>query len=285
MHGLLFVTWEKYISERFGHQLLQTYRIFIGETAATAPLVSRVYSDEVFIIGVQALCRLTGLNVNTILHEYGRYFITNGLTSHLCAYLLTRVQSGRDLLLIMREGHAQMRRTSDGLTPPLFSYETSTVHPKGLVLLYDSPRKLCSVLLGAIEGAGERYGEQVNIIERSCMRYGASICRFEASFQTPVTSHLRQRELEELHARRKEKQLLADFVLTQLPYQQGTTLTELQLQLRLGTTAAHPERFRPHLILEALRHLQHAGLVASTANQPGDTLANRRYWRAPTIAT
>jgi hypothetical protein len=25
-----------------------------------------------------------------------------------------------------------------------------------------------------------------------------------------------------------------------------------------------------------------AGLVASTANQPGDHLANRRYWRAPT---
>jgi len=280
MHGLIFVTWEKYIAERFGNQTFQTYRAFIGETTATAPLASRVYSDELFIAGLHILCRLTGINANTLLHEYGRYFIINGLTSHLCAYFLTRVHSGRDLLLIMREGHAQMRRTADGLTPPLFSYETSSAHPKDLVLLYDSPRKLCSVLRGAIEGAGERYGEKVGIIERSCMRYGASICRFEVSFQTAITPQREKAESAEFHIRRKEKQLLADFVLTHLPYQQGTTLAELQLQLR--ATVAHSEMFRPHLILEALRHHQYAGLVASTANQPGDTLAIRRYWRAPT---
>ncbi len=28
--------------------------------------------------------------------------------------------------------------------------------------------------------------------------------------------------------------------------------------------------------------LQHAGLVASTANQPEDDLYRRRYWRVPT---
>ncbi len=281
MHGLIFVTWEKYIAERFGQQLFQTYRASIGETTTTAPLASLIYSDETFIVGVQSLCSLTGLHANTVLHEYGRYFIINGLTSHLCAYFLTRVHSGRDLLLIMREGHAQMRRTPDGLTPPLFSYETSFVHPNGLVLLYDSPRKLCSILLGAIEGAGERYGEKVNIIERSCMRYGARVCRFEVSFQVPITTQQGNTDAKEIQMRRKEKQLLADFILTQLPYQEGTTLTELRL--RLGTTAAHPARFRPHLVLEALQHLQYAGLVASTANQPGDAFTVRRYWRAPTI--
>jgi len=34
-------------------------------------------------------------------------------------------------------------------------------------------------------------------------------------------------------------------------------------------------------LLKALRHLQYAGLVASTANQPGDNLTQRRYWQAP----
>jgi hypothetical protein len=32
MHGLIFVTWEKYLAERFGQALLHTYRSSIQET-------------------------------------------------------------------------------------------------------------------------------------------------------------------------------------------------------------------------------------------------------------
>lgn len=280
MHGLLFVTWERYVAERFGQPIFQVYRDSIGETMETAPIANRVYSDETFVARVQTLCGLIGEDPDTIFREYGRYFIINGLTGYLCAYFLLQVHSGRDLLLAMREGHAQMRRMPDGLTPPLFNYETSTTHTQNLVLLYDSPRKLCSILLGAIEGAGERYGERANVIERSCMRYGAPLCRFEISFQPLNTFRQESGEGEEFYIHHQEKQLLAESVLLQLPYQKGSTLAELQMRLEKG--AAHPEQLRPHLIVEALRHLQYAGLVASTANQPGDTLVNRLYWRTPT---
>src|SRR5437763_9132868 len=101
MHGLIFVTWEKYLAERFGDGLLSRYRSAIGETPASAPLCTHVYSDETMLAGVGAACKLTGLPADTLLREYGRYFMLNGLTRHLCAYLLTRVQSGRDLLLTM----------------------------------------------------------------------------------------------------------------------------------------------------------------------------------------
>ena len=50
-----------------------------------------------------------------LLREYGRYFLTNELTSHRCIYLLGSVQSGQELLLTMRKAHAQMRRAPDGL--------------------------------------------------------------------------------------------------------------------------------------------------------------------------
>src|SRR5438094_6488978 len=158
MHGLIFVTWEKYLSERFGASLLYKYRAAIGETPAQSPLASRVYNDETLLAGVGAACKLTGLPADVLLQEYGRYFMLNGLTSHLCAYLLAQVHSGRDLLLTMRKAHAQMRRTPDELAPPLFSYEAISADPSEFALIYDSPRKLCAVLLGAIECAAERYG-------------------------------------------------------------------------------------------------------------------------------
>ena len=181
MHGLIFVTWEKYLTERFGSSFLHAYREAIGETPATAPLVSRVYDDAVLLAGVGAASQLAHFPVDTLLREYGHYFMINGLTSHLCSYLLTQVHSGYDLLLLMRKAHAQMRRT-DGLTPPVFGYEALSTYANGLVLIYNNHRQLCPVLYGAIEGAAERYGEKVQIIERACMKRGAAECRFEIYF-------------------------------------------------------------------------------------------------------
>lgn len=280
MHGLIFVTWEKYLSERFGGSLLNEYRVAIGETPANSPLASRVYDDDTLLAGVDAACKLTRLPASTILQEYGRYFMINGLTSHLCAYLLSQVQSGRDLLLTMHAAHAQMRRTPDGLTPPLFGYEAISSNPNGLTLIYDSPRQLCSVLWGAIEGAAERYGERVQILKRTCMKRGASLCRFEVTFFRPASSPLWRQETPEQVAKRNAQQQLANLVLEALPDYDGSTLIELQAVLQHRQVS--PNQIRPSVVLEALRHLIHAGLVASTANQPGDDLARRRYWRAPT---
>jgi hypothetical protein len=280
MHGLIFVTWEKYLSDRFGSSLLHQYRQAIGETAASAPLASRVYDDATLLAGVGAACQLTDLPADTLLQEYGRYFMLNGLTSHLCAYLLTQVHSGRELLLTMRTAHTQMRRTPDELTPPLFGYEPLPRNADGFVLIYTSPRKICPVLRGAIEGAAKRYGEQVQIVERTCMKQGADACRFEVIFSSLPSQPLQPAETPEQRARRLTQQQLADHVLSILPNEDGVTLGELHAFLQRGSI--NPQEFRPSVLLEALRHLQFVGLVASSANQPGDDLTHRRYWRAPT---
>ena len=279
MHGLIFVTWEKYLAERFGSSFLNAYREAIGETPATAPLASRIYDDAVLLAGVGAASRLAHFPVDTLLREYGRYFIINELTSHLCSYLLTQAHSGYDLLLLMRKAHAQMRHT-DGLTPPVFSYEALSTYANGLVLAYDNHRQLCPVLYGAIEGAAERYGEKVQIIERACMKRGAAECRFEIYFSADPNSGALYMETPEQSVRRKIRRQLADMVLSALPDQNGVTLMDLQkIMLHWQVNPAH---LRPSVLLEALKHLQHAGLVASSANQPGDDLARRRYWRVPT---
>jgi Haem-NO-binding len=280
MQGIIFVTWEKFLAERFGISLLNTYRAAIGQTPATSPLVSKVYNDETLLAGVGAACKLTGLSADMMLREYGRYFMINGLTSHLCAYLLTQVHNGRELLLTMSDAHAQMRRTADGLTPPLFEYEVISSDLNTLALVYDSPRKLCSVLLGAIEGAAERYGEKVKVVERTCMKRGAPVCRFEMRFFPPPSMQQAQLVTPMQQARRRTQQQLADLVLSALPDVDGVTLSEVQETLQRWQT--HPSHLRPSILLEALQHLVHAGLASSTANQPGDNLTLRRYWRAPT---
>ncbi len=280
MHGLIFVTWEKYLCERYSGTVLKHYREEIGETAATSPLASRTYGDEVLLKGVEVACKLTGTSLDTMLWEYGRYFMLNGLTSHLCAYLLTRVDNGRDLVLMMRKAHAQMRRLPDGLTPPLFKYEVHSPSPHEVSLVYDSPRKLCALVWGAVEGAAQRYGQRVQVVEVSCMKRGASACCFNLRFSPPTSKPLELLETPEQIAKRTNQQQLANLLLSVLPTEYGLTLMELRGHLRVWEMK--PEQSRPALLLEGLRLLQHVGLVSSTANQPGDNLSNRRYWRTPT---
>lgn len=276
MHGLIFVTWEGFLAESFGSTFLNTYRAAIGETARTAPLATRMYDDATLLAGVGAACQLTNLSVDAILRLYGRYFIANGLTSHRCAYLLNQVSSGRDLLLAMRKSHGQMRLSPDSITPPLFEYEAISLTFSGFVIVYKSERKLCSLLVGAIEGAAIRYGEQVQIVEQSCMNKGAPACRFEVLFSPRSSQQLETPQQEE---QRKQKQVFANQVLAVLPFSSGYTLLEVQ-QIMQRQRKTSPEYLRPSFILEALQSLQHAGIVASTGSA-GDPMNVRRYWRVP----
>ncbi|HEX3642247.1 MAG TPA: heme NO-binding domain-containing protein [Ktedonobacteraceae bacterium] len=279
MHGLIFVTWEKYLSDRFGSSLLTSYRAKIGETPATAPHANHVYDDAILLAGVSAACELTGNPADILLREYGRYFIINGLTSYLCAFLLKQIHHAKDLLLTMNSAHAQLRRTPDTLTPPLFHYQVNSSNPNQLVLIYDSPRKLCSVLLGAIEGAAERYGEQVRVVERACMHQGHAACRFEISF-FPSSRAYGNLETAEQLAHQRGKEDFAKLLLRFLPDTDGITLADLQKILQQQRRVP-PNYLRPSKLVEALQQLQHVGLVSSTANLR-DFLMERRYWRTPT---
>jgi hypothetical protein len=111
------------------------------------------------------------------------------------------------------------------------------------------------------------------------MKRGAPVCRFELHFSSPVSQPLAYLETPEQIARRRNQQQLANLVLSVLPDRNGATLVDVQELLR--PWQLRPDQLRPRALLEALQHLQHAGLVATTAAQPGDDLAHRRYWRAP----
>lgn len=274
MHGLIFVTWEKYLQERFEGAIFSEYRERLGLNATNSPLAVRTYDDALLLKGVGTAHEITRVAVDTLLEEYGRYFIVNGLTRHRCAYLLSQVHNGRDLLLAMRDAHEQMKQLPDGLTPPLFEYRLHPRDPQTMLLIYDSERQLCPLLLGAIYGAADYYGEQVSVSEQTCMRRGDQVCTFAIRFSGGRSA---EADTPEMQAHRKEQQIYADLVYALLPTQHGLTLAEIQAQLQ--QRGASKQQRRPAIILQALTQLHHAGLVASSANEPGDDFAHRRYWR------
>jgi hypothetical protein len=148
------------------------------------------------------------------------------------------------------------------------------------VLIYDNHRHLCPVLWGAIKGAADLYHEKAHIVEQTCMRQGAPTCRFKVAFS--LSREKKPYIDAQLAAHNFAKRQFADLVLSIVPVSHGITLIELLGMMKQYYRDSSPLQLRPSTLLEALHHLQHAGLVASTVNQPGDTLMTRRYWRVPT---
>lgn len=293
MKGIIFVVWEKYLNERFGEKFLEQYRQSLGEGKDNLPLTGRTYPDEMLVKGLQIANKMSLLSEDRLMFEYGRYFMLNGLVEYLCGYLLAQAWNGYDLLLLMRDAHAQMRRTPDGVMPPLFSYEVLSQDHNHMILTYDSQRKLCSLLEGAIHGAAERFGEKAYTKELTCMKRGAPVCRMEVRFTGESWAKRATPEIIEREKERLSKQGLTNLLLQILPRneQSAMGLNDIKLALDQHRGPYFPEIYKQQRHLEqlhisqvytSLAKLQQLGLVASTINSKDDTFLNRRYWLAPT---
>lgn len=293
MKGIIFVVWEKYLNERFGSKFLELYRQSLGEGTDNLPIIGRTYPDETLVRGLGLANKMSHLSEDRLLFEYGRYFILNELVEYLCGDLLAQAQNGYDLLLLMRDAHAQMRRPSDGTMPPLFSYDVLSQDHNHIILSYDSQRQLCSLLEGAIHGAAERFGEKAHTQELMCMKRGAPVCRMEIRFTGNPRAKRVTPEIIEREKRRLSRQRLANLLLQVLPRnaQNAMDLNGIKLALdqhqgpyfpETYKTQRHPGQLHISQVYTSLTKLHQLGLVASTINSNDDTLLNRRYWLVPT---
>lgn len=293
MKGIIFVVWEKYLKDRFGTEFLERYRKEMGESAENLPKTGQTYPDKLLVDGLKLASRASFLSEDRLMVEYGRYFMLNGLVEYLCGYLLAQSWNGYDLLLQMRDAHAQMRRTPDGLTPPLFEYDVLSDDHTHMILTYDSSRQLCSLLEGCIYGAAERFGEQARVRTLSCQKRGDAVCRLEVKFEGESWAKRATPQMIEQEKKRLSNQGLSHLMLTTLPHdaKSAMTLTDIKRAADQHQGPYFPEIYqkRPELpslrvshIYTALARLQQVGLVSSTVNQPGDTFETRRYWRSPT---
>lgn len=293
MKGIIFVVWEKYLTDRFGTDFIDTYRKNIDEPIDQLPVSGRTYPDALLVKGLQTASKITFFSEDRLMFEYGRYFMVNGLVEYLCGYLLAQAWNAADLLLLMRDAHAQMRRTPDGLEPPLFAYKVLAEDHSHMMLTYDSKRKLCSLLEGCIHGSADRFGEKAYTREHSCMKRGGAVCRFEVRFEGESWAKRATPQMIEQEKQRLSKQGLSNLVLQALPYdrQASLTLDDLHNMVQQNQGPYFPEIYKHqqqpttvHVsqIYTVLAKLVQVGLVASTANQQGDTFTSRRYWRAPT---
>lgn len=143
-------------------------------------LVSEAYPDERFTSLVERACLVTGLSRDALLRDFGA-FTAEKTFARLYPALFDRIGSARSFLLTVEERIHQVVRVAipDALPPKL---EISEIGESAISIVYTSPRRMCAMLSGLVEGTARHYGETVQIEERSCMHRGDGSCAFEVVF-------------------------------------------------------------------------------------------------------
>ena len=171
MHGIVFDQLREFTLAGYGpdawDQMLASVR------GRTVYYVSEDYPDEELEQLVRRATTLTGRPRNDLLLDFGG-FIVPGLLK-LYGVLL---DPKWDLLEVLEniEGtiHRVVRLRHPGARPPYL--RTVRSGPDEVSVLYNSPRRMCALGIGIIQGLQTHYGERINITEETCMHKGDELC-------------------------------------------------------------------------------------------------------------
>jgi hypothetical protein len=84
--------------------------------------------------------------------------------------------NARDFLLTVETPiHEVVREALPDARPPELA--VTDLGEEGIEIVYTSPRRICAMLRGLVEGTGRVYDERLEVDEPECMHHGASACR------------------------------------------------------------------------------------------------------------
>ncbi len=175
MHGLIFASFRDYLLAEHGADVAKD--VLAGE-----PLYSlgEAYPDEQFLHLLERACTRTSLTADTLLFEFG-VFTAATTFARLYAVLFRASPNARAFLQTVEEPiHDVIRVSLPDARPPELA--VNDLGEDGLEIVYTSPRRICALLRGLVEGTGRVYDEKLEVEEPECMHRGAPACRVVVRF-------------------------------------------------------------------------------------------------------
>ena len=179
VHGVIFASYTDFLTARFGADVART--VFDGEPIY---LMSEAYDDERLSALLTRTCETTGVSGETLLHEFG-VFTAQKTFARLYPAFFAVAGAARPFLLTVEERiHELVRATIPQARPP--QLHVSPLDDDGVTVEYVSPRRLCVLLEGLVQGTALHYGETAEIAQTACMLRGDPACLFDIRFSRPA---------------------------------------------------------------------------------------------------
>lgn len=171
MHGVIFTSLREYLTASHGTELA-------GDVFADQPdfLPTESYPDEQFLLLVGRATRATGRSADALIHDFGVFTAITTFTRLYPAYFAVAASAHEFLLTVEARIHELVRATIPQAAPP--KLRVTELDGDRVSIVYSSPRRLCVLLRGLVQGTASHYGEQATLDEETCMHRGDAACRF-----------------------------------------------------------------------------------------------------------
>lgn len=177
MKGIIFNVLEEAVGDRFGPEAWTDLVDAAGVSGAYTSLGS--YPDEEILDLVKTAAGITGDSESAVLRWFGQAALP--ILARRYGALFERHGSARSFVLSVNDIiHPEVRKLYAGAACPHFRFRDAD--DGALLIGYESPRGLCHLAQGFIEGAALWYGETVEVTHLDCMHSGAPRCRLAAQW-------------------------------------------------------------------------------------------------------
>lgn len=137
------------------------------------------YPDTQLYALVGAASEMTSIDASDLIRAFGRHMIPNFVQQYP-VFFGAGMRLKDFLLTIDQVVHVEVRKLFPDAGLPEFRY--SDAAPDELVMLYRSPRRLCRLAEGLIDGAATHFGEQYSLDHSVCMHAGDDHCELRLTF-------------------------------------------------------------------------------------------------------
>lgn len=172
MKGVIFNLLEDAIARAHGHAAWDGLLTMAGLEGAYTSLGS--YPDSEIVRLVDAAATALGQSPADVLRWFGRSAIPL-LSERYEPYFASHQNAKSFVASVNAIIHPEVRKLYAGAGCPQFHFHELEDGRVGVA--YQSPRRMCRLAHGFIEGAAEHYGERVEIEHLSCMLDGHAVCR------------------------------------------------------------------------------------------------------------
>jgi len=172
MHGIIYSEFKKFVVARWDSNMWQRV-MKTSDSQEAQYLIKETYPDEDFLGLIAATREASDVSEQEFLREFGVFIAPN--LFKLYHSVIPDHWKTLDLLE-NTEGtiHKIVRMKTPGALPPFLTCKRKSA--REVLISYQSPRKMCTLAEGIIQGVADTYDEKVSIKQSSCMLRGDDKC-------------------------------------------------------------------------------------------------------------
>ena len=173
MKGIVFILLNEMIEKEHGIEVWDALLDEVEPKCEGVYIATNNYPDEEMVAFVLSISKHLSLPSSHVTKHFGR-FLFDELNERYAVFTEQCTDYFEFLDSIENVIHKEVRKLYQDVSLPTLDCDIRDEHE--LLMNYKSPRKLCFLSEGLIQGAAEYYNEKITLTHERCMHDGSDHC-------------------------------------------------------------------------------------------------------------